>query len=281
MPESANGGDPEAAGFTRGEQVGALQQGVADVKDRLDPIMPHEVTAMDETESRRWFADGRALFMRNRPVEYASVAGELKAGVRFDVAELPGRPTDGRRMSVLGGQNLAISADSTRPNGARALIEGADRSGRRTLPAGAGVRRDPRPATRDPRLGVPGGGEGARPPAGTRGRRPRRGRCDAAAGRPGAALHPDAVRGAAGGRTAPAQRPPPDLQQGRTGPGLRVPGQPGRHGHRGRAGQRTREPEKRTRRSAAAADAAGRRAPRRGTGSGARRPRAGQVATIR
>ncbi|MEU7177674.1 MULTISPECIES: extracellular solute-binding protein [Streptomyces] len=119
----ANGGDPEATSFTKGEQVGALQQGVADIKDRLDSIMPHEATAMDETESRRWFADGRALFMRNWPVEYASVAGKLKAGVQFDVAELPGRPTDGKRMSVLGGQNLAISADSARPDGARALIE--------------------------------------------------------------------------------------------------------------------------------------------------------------
>ncbi|WP_407553773.1 extracellular solute-binding protein [Streptomyces sp. Pv4-95] len=119
----ANGGAPEATSFTKGEQVGALQQGVADVKDRLDSIMPHEATTMDETESRRWFADGRALFMRNWPVEYASVAEKLEAGVQFDVAELPGRPTDGKRMSVLGGQNLAISATSSRPEGARRLIE--------------------------------------------------------------------------------------------------------------------------------------------------------------
>ncbi|MEV0374257.1 extracellular solute-binding protein [Streptomyces sp. NPDC050636] len=118
----ANGGDPEATSFTKGEQVGALQQGVADVKDRLDSIMPHEATTMDETESRRWFADGRALFMRNWPVEYGSVAEKLKEGVQFAVAQLPGRPTDGKRMSVLGGQNLAISAGSTRPEGARALI---------------------------------------------------------------------------------------------------------------------------------------------------------------
>ncbi|MGG7574624.1 extracellular solute-binding protein [Streptomyces sirii] len=119
----ANGGDPDAPSFTKGEQVGALQQGVADVKDRLDSIMPHEATAMDETESRRWFADGRALFMRNWPVEYASVAEKLTPGKQFAVAELPARPTDGKRMSVLGGQNLAISAGSRRPAGARALIE--------------------------------------------------------------------------------------------------------------------------------------------------------------
>ncbi|MEU9120793.1 extracellular solute-binding protein [Streptomyces sp. NPDC048506] len=119
----ASGGDPDATSFTKGEQVGALQLGVADVKDRLDRIMPHEATAMDETESRRWFADGRALFMRNWPVEYASVAEKLTPGTQFDVAELPARAADGKRMSVLGGQNLAISAGSKRPAGARALIE--------------------------------------------------------------------------------------------------------------------------------------------------------------
>ncbi|MET9293028.1 extracellular solute-binding protein [Streptomyces sp. NPDC003077] len=118
----ANGGDPDATSFTKGEQVGALQQGVADLKTRLDSIMPHEATDMDETESRRWFADGRALFMRNWPVEYASVAEKLRPGKDFDVAELPGRPTDGKRMSVLGGQNLAVAADSAHPEAARELI---------------------------------------------------------------------------------------------------------------------------------------------------------------
>ncbi|WP_260638187.1 extracellular solute-binding protein [Streptomyces angustmyceticus] len=119
----ADGGDPDATSFTKDEQVGALQQGVTDLKGRLDAIMPHETTTMDETESRRWFADGRALFMRNWPVEYASVAEKLTPGVQFDVTQLPARRGDGRRMSVLGGQNLAISAASERPAGARSLIE--------------------------------------------------------------------------------------------------------------------------------------------------------------
>ncbi|MFI9260808.1 extracellular solute-binding protein [Streptomyces sioyaensis] len=119
----ANGGDPYATGFAKGEQVGALQLGIADLKDRLGTLMPHEAVTMDETESRRWFADGRAVFMRNWPVEYASVAEKLTAGTAFDVAQLPARPSDGRRLSVLGGQNLAISAGSKRPAGARALIE--------------------------------------------------------------------------------------------------------------------------------------------------------------
>ncbi|GAA5610342.1 extracellular solute-binding protein [Streptomyces platensis] len=118
-----NGGDPDATSFTKGEQIGALQQGIADLKVRLDSIMPHEATTMDETESRRWFADGRALFMRNWPVEYASVAEKLTPGEQFDVTQLPARPSDGKRMSVLGGQNLALAAGSTRLAGARSLIE--------------------------------------------------------------------------------------------------------------------------------------------------------------
>ncbi|MFG2141993.1 extracellular solute-binding protein [Streptomyces sp. NPDC048650] len=128
------GGDPDATSFTKGEQVGSLQQGVNDLKLRLDSIMPHEATTMDETESRRWFADGRALFMRNWPVEYTSVAEKLTPGEQFDVAELPARPSDGKRMSVLGGQNLAISAHSARPEGARELIEAlTDRGSERCL----------------------------------------------------------------------------------------------------------------------------------------------------
>ena len=171
----ANGGDPDAVSFTKGEQVGALQQGVADVKDRLDSIMPHEATTMDETESRRWFADGRALFMRNWPVEYASVAEKLTPGVQFDVAQLPGRPTDGKRMSVLGGQNLAIAADSSHPEGARQLIEAltGPSSERCLLERGFAATRDSayRPAAKAPECSLPPGdaqrGEhgATRPPA--------------------------------------------------------------------------------------------------------------------
>ncbi|UQA96168.1 type 2 periplasmic-binding domain-containing protein [Streptomyces halobius] len=90
----ANGGDREATSFTKGEQVGTLQQGVADIKDRLDSITPHEATTMDETESRRWCAEGRAVFMRNWPVEYASVAEKLKPGVPRPTVRH--RPTPGR-----------------------------------------------------------------------------------------------------------------------------------------------------------------------------------------
>ncbi|WP_328732725.1 extracellular solute-binding protein [Streptomyces caniferus] len=165
----ANGGDPEATSFTKDEQVGALQQGVTDLKDRLDAIMPHEATTMDETESRRWFADGRALFMRNWPVEYASVAEKLTPGVKFDVTQLPARRSDGKRMSVLGGQNLAISAGSKRPAGARSLIEAltSPRSERCLLERGFAATRDSayRESTEAPRCPPRSGAEHAEPGA--------------------------------------------------------------------------------------------------------------------
>ena len=223
----ANGGDPDATSFTKDEQVGALQQGVTDLKGRLDSIMPHEATTMDETESRRWFADGRALFMRNWPVEYASVAEKLTPGEQFDVTQLPARRSDGKRMSVLGGQNLAISAGSKRPAGARSLIEAltGPRSERCLLERGFAATRES--AYRESAEGA------ALPAAGRCGaRRARRRRAAGAAAR-----HPHPARGAAGGRTPPAQRPLPDLQQGRSARGVRLPQRPRRHGHRRPAGQ--------------------------------------------
>ncbi|MFE1176470.1 extracellular solute-binding protein [Streptomyces sp. NPDC058773] len=156
-----NGGDPDATSFTKGGQIGALQQGIADLKLRLDSIMPHEATTMDETESRRWFADGRALFMRNWPVAYASVAEKLRPGREFEITQLPAR-ADGKRLSVLGGQNLAISAHSTRPEGARSLIEALTGPGseRCLLERGFAATRDSayRQAATAPHCPLPPGG---------------------------------------------------------------------------------------------------------------------------
>ncbi|UNO44265.1 extracellular solute-binding protein [Streptomyces sp. MST-110588] len=177
----AAGGAPEATSFTKGEQVGALQQGVADLKTLLNSIMPPQVTAMDETESRRWFADGKALFMRNWPVEYASVADKLTPGEQFDVTELPTRPRDGKRLSVLGGQNLAISAASDRPALARQLIEAltGPQSERCLLERGFAATRDSayRDPGRAPVCGLPPenadrGESGGPSPAGGDGREP-------------------------------------------------------------------------------------------------------------
>jgi multiple sugar transport system substrate-binding protein len=81
-------------------------------------VLP-ESLQYDETRSTQAFAEGRVLFMRNWPVAYRTLrAAEIAAGVptRFDVTTLPG-------PSVLGGQNLAISARSRRPKAALALAQ--------------------------------------------------------------------------------------------------------------------------------------------------------------
>jgi multiple sugar transport system substrate-binding protein len=57
--------------------------------------------------------------MRNWPRAYRALAQDLEGApaVQFGVAPLPAG------SGVLGGQNLAVSADSTRPRAAQALIE--------------------------------------------------------------------------------------------------------------------------------------------------------------
>jgi multiple sugar transport system substrate-binding protein len=91
-----------------------------------DPdIVPTNVEA---GASKRWqqssdndavsnFKSGETLFMRNWPVAYDNLKHNDSANpVPFTVAKLP-------HSSVLGGQNLAISASSERPKAAQALIE--------------------------------------------------------------------------------------------------------------------------------------------------------------
>jgi multiple sugar transport system substrate-binding protein len=65
------------------------------------------------------FRTGQVVFMRNWPVAYRDLysAGESdRPAVPFGVARLPGR-------SVLGGQNLAIAANSDQPRAAQELIQ--------------------------------------------------------------------------------------------------------------------------------------------------------------
>jgi multiple sugar transport system substrate-binding protein len=92
---------------------------VSEGLDRLRVIAPTGVPELDETSSTQLFRSGKALFMRNWPVAYRSLAQELEGApaVRFGVAPLPAG------SGVLGGQNLAISADTARPRAARALVE--------------------------------------------------------------------------------------------------------------------------------------------------------------
>jgi multiple sugar transport system substrate-binding protein len=73
----------------------------------------------DEGGTTEAFRDGRVMFMRNWPVAYRSLRAGTESGtpaVPFDVARIPGR-------SVLGGQNLAIAANSDQPWAAQELIE--------------------------------------------------------------------------------------------------------------------------------------------------------------
>lgn len=68
-----------------------------------------------EREATDAFANGRTLYMRNWPVEYEQVS-RIDRRLDFDVTAPP-------TPSVLGGQYLAISADTDKPRAAHALIE--------------------------------------------------------------------------------------------------------------------------------------------------------------
>jgi multiple sugar transport system substrate-binding protein len=74
----------------------------------------------DEQQSAIEFASGEVAMMRNWPVWFGQLpdlsgSGGFKIAGHFNVKA----PT----FSVLGGQNLAIAADTTKPNAAKALIE--------------------------------------------------------------------------------------------------------------------------------------------------------------
>jgi multiple sugar transport system substrate-binding protein len=97
----------------------AQRAAVVEGLERLRVIAPKGVPELDEDGSIQLFQSGRALFMRNWPRAYRALAQDLEGApaVQFGVAPLPGG------SGVLGGQNLAVSADSTRPRAAQALIE--------------------------------------------------------------------------------------------------------------------------------------------------------------
>jgi multiple sugar transport system substrate-binding protein len=97
----------------------AERAAVGEGLERLRVIAPAGVPELDEDGSIQRFQSGGALFMRNWPRAYRSLAQDLEGApaVEFGIAPLPGG------SGVLGGQNLAVSADSTRPRAAQALIE--------------------------------------------------------------------------------------------------------------------------------------------------------------
>jgi multiple sugar transport system substrate-binding protein len=95
------------------------QAAIVDALERLRVIAPVGVPELDEDTSIQLFQSGRTLFMRNWPRAYRSLTQDLEGAppVQFGVAPLPSG------SGVLGGQNLAVSAHSTRPRAAQALVE--------------------------------------------------------------------------------------------------------------------------------------------------------------
>lgn len=86
--------------------------------ERLRRISPPGAAGLDEQESTEVFRSGKALYMRNWPVVYWVLSRNLEGAptVSFNVDPLP-------EGGVLGGQNLAVAAGSTKPRAAQALIE--------------------------------------------------------------------------------------------------------------------------------------------------------------
>ncbi|MCG8923618.1 extracellular solute-binding protein [Lentzea sp. CC55] len=85
------------------------------------PVVLPESREQSEQLTTQAFRDGKIAFMRNWPVAHRILQGnqDESAGrprIDFEVTQLTG-------PSVLGGQNLAISATSTKPRAAQALIE--------------------------------------------------------------------------------------------------------------------------------------------------------------
>ncbi len=95
------------------QAIDGLKWLAAGLRDGKPQIILPESRTFDEMATAEAFANGQIAFMRNWPVWH----NWLKAKVSFDfgVAPIPG-------PSVLGGQNLAIAANSDQPRAAQALI---------------------------------------------------------------------------------------------------------------------------------------------------------------
>lgn len=110
----------EIVGFTDRDAVAAGLERLRAIAPARDPQTGAAgVPALDEASAVRALRAGAAVFMRNWPVAYRSLDRPLEGGQRvpFGVAPLPGD------VGVLGGQNLAIAADTKRHRAAQALIE--------------------------------------------------------------------------------------------------------------------------------------------------------------
>ncbi|KUJ70079.1 hypothetical protein ACZ90_06900 [Streptomyces albus subsp. albus] len=102
----------------------SVRYGLEDIYREYQQLMPGSLARdADEHDSYTAFRDGRVPFMRNWPYAYnlLSAPGSKVRG-RFGVTRLPGR--DGHPgVSVLGGQNLAITRHSRQSTAARELLD--------------------------------------------------------------------------------------------------------------------------------------------------------------
>ena len=101
----------------------AAERGLRRLSDGLAPsnrplILPDSRT-FDEKAGTKAFGDGRAMMMRNWPVAYRDLQPVTTSNPSFAyaVTTVPGK------VSVLGGQNLAVARGSGQPRAAQALIE--------------------------------------------------------------------------------------------------------------------------------------------------------------
>lgn len=99
------------------------QEGVDRLRPRAgDPqLMLPASLGHNETESTRAFRDGEVLFMRNWPIAYRAL--DQPTGADTGAGPPPFAVTQLSGGSVLGGQNLAISSNSSKPRAAQELIE--------------------------------------------------------------------------------------------------------------------------------------------------------------
>jgi multiple sugar transport system substrate-binding protein len=111
--------DGKTAVINSPENVEALQFMVDGVKNG---IAANGVTTYMEEESRRYFENGRATFMRNWPYAYALGEKAPKVKGKFTVAPFP--PWEGGETAgILGGHNLVISQFSKNPGAALKLVD--------------------------------------------------------------------------------------------------------------------------------------------------------------
>lgn len=87
-------------------------------------ITPEEVLSWQEEQTRHAFESGRAAFMRNWPYAYSLLQADSASKVRgrFAVSMMPKGP-GGTHTAALGGQQLAINANTEHPREAYLLID--------------------------------------------------------------------------------------------------------------------------------------------------------------